>query len=441
MGVHSKKLGLRVIDLLCEFGTILGYYVKKEDPMFNGTRTSSELDVTWRKDKNAKYPLFIFEVESLPSKSASDNAMKVFSRKTPLFQKPLFFFHVFVDKEYETERINYLSSSYDTQNYKNYLLSDKEDSKALIKDIIEQHLRIENHIDIYSLIFLMADASPIRININEFLDILIEVGYDKMETSNFLMTLEVAIVNDSVYNIHEFYLNYLNSFLSNPTYIHQNYNYSVPIGYSEVIHNGIHLLMNDVADEKLVFEKLLIIERKFKPFELWAPYFGLSYDHDLLLLSEFPLILTLLSISFKNEEYSKYFNGKTVEILKESIKKMGYTNLNKHGLTWLLFASRITKDENNYSFAKDIINDSGGIDKKFINSPKLNLLVESDEQFMYNNKVKIPSYNDWPNFLNRETNRIEKTALLKGLLECLLIQNDFEFGYEVFAKYCLNRSI
>ena len=56
--------------------------------------------------------------------------------------------------------------------------------------------------------------------------------------------------------------------------------------------------MNEPTNEELFFNKLLTIEKEFKPFELWAPYFGLSLDHDLMLLSEFPLLLTLLSVSF-----------------------------------------------------------------------------------------------------------------------------------------------
>jgi len=442
MGIHSKEPGMDVINLLSECGNILGYYVKKEEPMFYGKKTSSELDITWRKDKNAKFPLFIFEVESYPLKSASDNVVKVFSRKTPSFQKPLFFFHVFVDKVYETDRINYLSENYDKQNYKNYLLNNKESSKELIKNIIEQHLRIKNHINLYPLIFLMNNASPIRIDLNEFLEILIEIGYDKMDNANFLMTLELAIVNDNVENIHEFYLDYLKDFLSHPNYIHQNYNSLLQIGYSEVIHNGIHLLMNEPTNEKLFFNKLLTIEKDFKPFELWAPYFGLSRDHDLMLLSEFPLLLTLLSVSFKKQEYSIYFNNKLAVILKESFKKIGSQYLKQHGLVWLIIASRTIKDENNYNFAKDNINDNGGIDKEFIINPTLAVWEEADERFnIYNNKIKIPDYKNWNDFLNVKTNNIERNVLLKGLLESFLIMNNFEFGRKMFAKYCLHRSL
>lgn len=442
MGLHSKEQGLKVIDLLCEFGTILGYYVKKEEPMFYGKQTSSDLDITWRKEKNAKFPLFIFEVESFPLKSASDNVVKVFSRKTPSFQKPLFFFHIFVDQEHETERITYLSENYDRQNYKNYLLNNIGSGKEFIKNIIEQHLRIEKHINLYPLIFLMNNVSPIRINPMEFLEILIEIGYDKVDNSNFLMTLELAIVNDNGNQLHEFYLDYLKGFLSNSNYIHQEYNYSVSIGYSQIIHSGINLLMNEPKNEKFVFEKLLTIEKDFEPFELWAPFFGLSMDHDFMLLSEFPLILTLLSVSFKNQKYSEYFNNKLAEILKVSLEKMRYLYLNQHGLVWLLFASRITKDEHNYNFAKESINDNGGIDKEFIINPTISVWGEADDRFeVYNNKIKIPDYNDWTSFLNVHNNNIGRDILLKGLLESFLIMNDFEFGRKIFAKYCLLRSL
>jgi hypothetical protein len=111
MGKHQKSAGLDVIKLVGRLGAALGYHVGLEEPMFPGNPSTPYLDVTWRRDRHAKFPLFIFEVESLPTKSATDNVVKVFSRRTPSFQKPLFFFHVFVEQPSDTGRIDYLPTT------------------------------------------------------------------------------------------------------------------------------------------------------------------------------------------------------------------------------------------------------------------------------------------------------------------------------------------
>jgi hypothetical protein len=65
MGVHQKGPGVSVIALLKRLGETLGYYPKTEEPMFPGDPGSPDLDITWRRNVHARFPLFIFEVESV----------------------------------------------------------------------------------------------------------------------------------------------------------------------------------------------------------------------------------------------------------------------------------------------------------------------------------------------------------------------------------------
>jgi len=134
MGTNRKEEGLNVIALLHSMGQILGYYSRGEELMFPGNPNSPELDVTWRRTEHAKFPLFIFEVESVSAKAASDNAVKVFARKTPAFEKPLFFFRIFLDDEVEPERIDYLTDSFDKLNDGTYRLKRDADNLRLVKD-------------------------------------------------------------------------------------------------------------------------------------------------------------------------------------------------------------------------------------------------------------------------------------------------------------------
>jgi hypothetical protein len=267
------------------------------------------------------------------------------------------------------------------------------------------------------------------------------MGYDRKDNTDFLMSLELAIVN-GVVQINDFYLSYLESCLVNSNYIHQNYNYLFPGFYSKIIHAGICLLMNESTNEELFFEMLLKIEKNYELHDLWDPYFGLCYDHDFILLSEFPMLLALLSISFKKQEYSMYFNNKCADIFRDIIPKTGHEYLFQHGLVWLIIVSIITKDEIHYNFAKGKLNEFGGIDKEFIIRPTLAVYEDADDRYdVYTNKIKIPEYSHWGEFLNLNLACTEHDILLKGLIEGFLIMDDFEYGRSIFAQYCLYQTI
>jgi hypothetical protein len=127
MGVHRKEPGRILISFLEDLGKSLDYHVSHEEKMFQGQSNSPELDLAWRNNPNAKYPLFIFEIESLAAKSSSDNAVKVFSRRTSNFEKPLYFFHIFVDDSIGEGRIEYLKENYDKTNYNAYSIHKEND--------------------------------------------------------------------------------------------------------------------------------------------------------------------------------------------------------------------------------------------------------------------------------------------------------------------------
>ncbi|MBK8128763.1 MAG: hypothetical protein IPK53_07395 [bacterium] len=353
MGIHQKEKGQDVISFIAALGSLLGYAVRLEDPMFPGDSTSPQLDVSWRKDEHAKFPLFIFEIESEPTKSASDNALKVFSRKTLAFQKPLFFFHIFVEQSIGKQRIDYLQSSYDSSNYATYLISSDEDCIQLLFDILDQHFRLDSRLNLYELICLLENHQTVNTESDTLLQRLVEIKYDYFEHANFLLTLETLIVNENFSKVRRFYLTYLSNYLSND-YPHQQYSYLTAVGYSFAAHFSILLLLDTKPNYRGVFEQLKNIEKTFRPLPLWEPCFGLSQDHDLMLLSEFPILLTLLCAAFSPTDFAGYFSKKLRNILLKV--RPPY---NVHGLIWLLLASQVARDEESYAFAQSTINIQG----------------------------------------------------------------------------------
>ena len=150
MGEHKLAQTIKIVKFLEEFGNCLGYVVQNEDSMFPGQKTSPIMDLTWRRNSEQRYPIFIFEINSSPEKSASDNAIKVLSKPTEKFQKPLFFFYVFIKQKNETDRIDALKSQYNNTNYDVYLLSVPNSACRLLSDMLEQHFRIDISLNLNS---------------------------------------------------------------------------------------------------------------------------------------------------------------------------------------------------------------------------------------------------------------------------------------------------
>jgi hypothetical protein len=438
MGVHEKEKGRKIISLLAHLGNLLGYTVVLEDVMFPGDPASPQLDVTWRRDKHARFPIFIFEVESEPTKSAADNVMKVFSRKTPDFQKPLFFFHVFVEQTIGGQRIDYLRDHYDSLNYDTFLAARDEDRYRLVFDILDQHSRLNSSLNLYELIRLIETQDAIELKSNRVLEKLVEIRYDRLDHASFLLTLERLIVNEDYPAVANFYLPYLTRYLSYKKRPSQGYYYVTATGYSLVTHLAILLLLETQPDYQGVFERLQTIEQEFQPWPLWAPYFGLSQDHDTVLVSEFPILLAVLCAAFAATDYASYFSGKLKDIL---VKVRPPHNL--HGLSWLLIASQIARDEESYAFAQSTMNGQGGIQFHLITTPTPFMDYELDARMLSTDDlVKVPDYPDWKTWLEQaERSEDGNVDILASIIDGLLVMNQPERGRAGIAVFCLRKSL
>src|SRR5690349_5896015 len=104
MGRHVLGPGKELIEGLRALGEALEYHVETDQPLL--ARHRQELDVAWFSEPGQQYPLMIFEVESAATNAASANPTKVFGKPNEVFEKPLFFFHIFLRVATETARID-----------------------------------------------------------------------------------------------------------------------------------------------------------------------------------------------------------------------------------------------------------------------------------------------------------------------------------------------
>ncbi|MBN8657700.1 MAG: hypothetical protein J0M11_18360 [Anaerolineae bacterium] len=438
MGLHKSKDTLAKIKFLKNLGECLQYTTQDEEPMFPKQKTTPALDLSWRKEQT-KYPIFIFEIDTTPEKAASDNAVKVFSKPTEKYQKPLFFFHIFISQKHETDRIDSLKSQFDKVNYDVYLLSTKDSASKLITDILEQHFRIASTLDLYGLVELLEENNPLNVDATVVLNKLVELEYDKIANSNFLSIIETLLIDKKYQTVRAFYSKYLLRYLEYTEYLEQDYPPYYITAYSKITHLALSLLLTNYQNADNVFAKIKKYEEDHGIIGLWDPHFGLSRDFDHVLLSEFPLLLSLLCSVFSNSDHAKYFSA----ILKKIIEKgkgKEIKNMPMHGVYWLLVASKIAKDKESYNYARSLINDNGGFNINWLASPTKE--IEDDEYIKKVDEITVltPLFEEWQEFLKSQQYKNENIDFLLEVISGFLIMDRLDISLNNFASFCIQLS-
>lgn len=149
MPEHVLPAGRELIAALGMLGEALGYVVETEFPIDREKPHTQAIDVAWMRDEEQRFPLMVFEVESTASNAAANNPLKLYSKRQ--FEKPLFFFHVFVDAGRDTSRLHDLTEEYGRMNYRTYTLS-HDGPGALVCDILAQHRRLTDRLDVVAFV-------------------------------------------------------------------------------------------------------------------------------------------------------------------------------------------------------------------------------------------------------------------------------------------------
>lgn len=437
MGIHTKPATVALVRLLETLGRILGYHVRVEDPMFEGDKNSPEIDITYRRSQSDQFPLFIVEVESADTKAASDNAVKIFSKDVKEYQKPIFFFHVFMQSPTESHRIESVKALFGKHNYDTYLLTEKTDHLRLLLDILNQHFRINALVDLHPLVKLLENQSSLEVSGTTILGELARQGYDKKPDASFMTLLETLVVSADCRNVREFYIQYLPQYLSHYPRPQQNYKFATALELSDAVHWALLLLLTEKPDYEQAFSGIKKLEKQYS-MGLWEPNFGLSRDLDLLLTSEFPLLLTLLAVSFAPTQHAKYFSSRLKDI---AIKLHPSKPWGVHSLVWLLLAARTANDKDNYRYARATLNEIGGVPLDLVLNPTVFCGDEPDGRLTCrDDAVAIPDFDKWNSWLGACVEPVEDD-ILEVAIESFLLMENCGSGRELFARWVLQKSL
>jgi hypothetical protein len=123
-----------------------------------------------------------------------NNATKVFAQDVDDFVKPLFFFHVLMRGGPDNERINLLRSAWGKFNYRVYRLNDESEMQRLVSDVLAQHRRVNEQIDLIHLINALSFSSWSKVDRARIFETAEELSF----SANYLKDLACLAPGDSV---------------------------------------------------------------------------------------------------------------------------------------------------------------------------------------------------------------------------------------------------
>jgi hypothetical protein len=423
MPEHKLKEGLEIIGKLFRIGQILGYHSEKEYPI--DKENESAVDVAWLFEPKQKYPLFIFEVESKTTNSISSNPLKIFGETNQKFEKPLFLFHLLLTGGQTSGRIPQLERTYGTYNYRIYRFS-LDDETVLIMDILSQHRRLSNHLQI---IAFLTDIIENWRGIN--IDAIVEhIEFLEFELYSGLILPSYAHLSKKYPVFKKHYVRRLQEKVQIPNGLFEPESYDTYLGteYSTPIHLGILSSFNENNLEYKYFEDFKNWQEKSYYLKQIGPSFGLSRDYDLFILGMAGSVLGLTAALFyKVSGAREYIAKELLEIIKNSDRFEPTASL--FNALWLLHISPDTdKGKEYFEFARSFINENGGIPELIYNDPKINYIdfFEGDENLDdYGNKINIPSWADFQK--NNPLNQCEPDKIFECAIN-YLTENDDEWN-------------
>jgi len=401
MSQHKLRLGKALIKGIVELGNILGYHVEKEFPVDKAKHGEPPaVDIAWFATDNNKFPLFIFEVESKSTNSMSKNPLKVFSKESKEFEKPLFFFHIVAKGgQYSSNRKD-LEAQFGKNNYKIYLLSE-DSGTSLIQDIIGQHARIKCDIDYLALNEVL--NSPVWKDKTNYKNILNYASDIELSQNNILFSYSFLSIKDKnifpnlMKQIKKGVLSDFSNINNFNTYIGSQW--LIPILYSIIIGST-----SNKEEIKHFSDKLLVWQNKSSHMPQIALAFGLSKDYDEFIIGYAPQFITLcIATANKQGEFCMELALVLIDIIKDKRIKTHWFGINS--AIYLLHISARLKMNNEFSIAKKYLSQFENLSFNDILNPISGISVfesEFSDYYQESSNLIIPTIDEFYNTAKKQ---------------------------------------
>lgn len=417
MGRHILNKGNEMISAILRLGESLGYVVKEEFPLEKRPGNPSAVDAAWLSDEYHDFPLMIFEVESKVTGSIANNPVKVFGQPNENFEKPLFFFHIFMEANKESSKICNLQNLFGLYNYRTYSISEKNEVTRLVIDILSQHRRLYRKLDLESLIRTFDHKSWKSANVEEILKTIEAQRF----TASYLKTYAMFSFDNPDFIKH--YLRFLE------LYVHSHPQKAIPQTYgtywgdawADPIHYGI--LINSFPDNAAQYLQLFRNwQEKSTYLTMIGPHFGLSRDYDEFILCLAPPFWAFLAALMRKYSEAVDYIATQCGIILEKLERLP-PEISFFTALWLLQIASAASSDTHYELARSFINDRGGISEAFLYSPPNSIPLggdndtESDRMWkseLQAGPVKVPDMRQYASNLKIELARSHSEPAMSG---------------------------
>jgi hypothetical protein len=391
MSQHSLIDGALLIEALASLGRSLSYVAEKEMSVEPGRGRAPAVDVAWLADKSQKYPLMIFEVESRASNAAANNPVKVFAQRTERFEKPLFFFHVFMAGGTQTTRLENLQQLFGTYNYRTYRM-DRGEGAALIKDVLSQHRRLQQTLNLGSLLNELVSEAWRDLPLTELLDHTEKLGF----VAEYLQEYASRAGTDARFE-REYFRCLRQSRL--PWSGREAPRYASYLGYHwyEPLHIG--LLASEGPEEDDWLARLRDWQERSSYMRQIGPQIGLDREYDDFVLGVAPVLWALLAVLMADVKGSSAYICDQLFLVLERMKD-AIVDASFFSAVWLLHIAAATRDQVRYERARKFVNERQGVSRDvLLRPPSMVPIVEPDEHWAFRLASERESVPELPELL------------------------------------------
>lgn len=371
MTQHTLEPGKHVIEAIAQLGSALRYVVREEMPVERRPHPPA-VDVAWFANDEQVYPLMIFEIESSATNAMASNPAKVFGQSNEKFERPLFYFHLIVHSGVDTSRVDALKGIFGSHNYRTYEL-DRGMGTTLVKDILSQHRRIQNTIDIRSILSILITSPELDADAGVVLEHAATIG---LRGAYLADAASLAAQHPEA---RALFLNHLRDRLVYRKWLNIDTGYRSWLGYnwSRPIHLGL-LSATCPNDRASILEQLRLWQEhsSFMPSAI-GPYFGLSQDYDHFIVGAAAGLWALVaSLMLEQPEVLTYI----AEQLTILVRGLEYARpfAWPYSVTWGLHVAATAGNSLGFDSMRSFANERGGVSSRILYDPPSFLYVDDD---------------------------------------------------------------
>jgi hypothetical protein len=391
MAEHKLATGKAWIAALVALGEALRYHVELEYDVFKREDREGPVDVAWFRSKRDRFPLFIFEVETIASAQLGHNAGKVFSQETKDFEKPLFHFHLVVEGAKNNAKVDVAEANYGKFNYRVYGVLEGEATAAL-EDVIAEHRRVSEDLDVGALAAALAAHEWPTVDRQSLWSYAEAQGF----SASWLRTYaELSLIDP------EQYLPRLLAIVERGpagALAGDRHGYQTFLGAwcAEPIHAAIRCEAGAGVGAELLAE-LQAWQDNGGGMKTAAPHPGLSEDGDHFVFALMPAIWALLAGMFSEVEGARRWILEQMALVveRDGLRPFAFAAT----AIWMLHVAAAGEDREYFDIARGRLNSEGGISAALLAEPPAvgGMLADADTWWerLESGKVKVPELEEF----------------------------------------------